>query len=122
MSTILLAGAFGLFEWALARGWEEPVARTITVNVFVFVQIFYLFNCRSLTSSVFHVGLFSNPWVWLGVGIMTVLQILYTYSSFMNRVFESAPIDATHWVLVLAVAVIAYAVVGFEKWIRRRFN
>jgi len=105
MSTILLAGAFGLFEWALARGWEEPVARTITVNVFVFVQIFYLFNCRSLTSSVFHVGLFSNPWVWLGVGIMTVLQILYTYSSFMNRVFESAPIDATHWVLVLVVAV-----------------
>lgn len=122
VSTMLLGGAFGLFEWAMLRGLGEPVARTITVNVFVFVQMFYLFNCRSLTDSVFHVGLFSNPWVWLGAGSMTVLQILYTYSAFMNRVFESAPLDVAHWLLILTVAVVAYAVVGFEKWMRRRFN
>ena len=122
VSTILLVGAFGLFEWALLHGLTEPQARTVTVNVFVFVQMFYLFNCRSLTHSVFHVGLFSNPWIWLGVCMMTVLQILYTYSSFMNRIFESAPLDAIYWALILAVALIAYAIVGFEKWIRQRLG
>lgn len=122
VSAMLLAGAFGLFEWALATGLSESVARTITVNVFVFVQIFYLFNCRSLTHSMFHVGLFSNLWVWFGVSAMTVLQLLYTYTPGMNRVFKSAPIDARHWMLILTVAMVAYAVVGFEKWIRRRLN
>ena len=122
VSTVLLAGAFGLFEWALARGLDQAVARTITVNVFVFVQMFYLFNCRSLTSSVFHVGLFSNPWIWVGVGAMTVLQLLYTYSPAMNRVFESAPLDVTHWAPVLAVAATAYGIVGLEKRLRRKID
>ena len=122
VSLILLAGSFGLFEWALISGLSEATARTVTVNVFVFVQIFYLFNCRSLTHSMFHVGLFSNPWIWFGVGAMIVLQLLYTYTPTMNRVFGSAPIQASHWALILSVALIAYTVVGLEKWIRRRLS
>jgi hypothetical protein len=34
----------------------------LAVNVFVIVEMFYLYKCRSLTQSVFKVGLFSNPW------------------------------------------------------------
>jgi Ca2+-transporting ATPase len=118
VSMLLLAGAFGLFQWMLADGRSEAVARTVTVNVFVFVQIFYLLNCRSMTQSLFHVGLFSNPWVWLGIAGMTLLQLLYTYTAPMNRLFESSPILATDWIMILAVAVIAFAIVGAEKWLR----
>ena len=38
----------------------------MAVNVIVMVLVFYLFNCRSLTRSMFAVGVFSNPWVIVG--------------------------------------------------------
>src|SRR5690606_21994676 len=89
---LLLLGAFGLFEWAQWRGLANDQARTIAVNVFVFGEIFYLFNCRSLVYSVLQMSLFSNPWVWLGVSIMTALQMLFTYWAPMQLMFHSTAI------------------------------
>ncbi|QDU09886.1 putative cation-transporting ATPase F [Gimesia aquarii] len=120
VGTLLLVGAFGLFEWALLSGSSIEEARTIAVNVFVMVELFYLFNCRSLTRSMFQLGLLSNLWVVGGAAIMIVLQLLYTYAPSMNRLFHSTPIGWNWWGWILAVGITAYCVVGFEKWIRRR--
>ena len=102
------------------NGASAAEARTVAVNVFVMVELFYLFNCRSLTKSMFHVGLFSNLWVFGGVGIMMILQALFTYLPAMNRMFHSAPIGPEAWIRILSVAVIAFFIVGFEKWVRQR--
>ncbi len=120
VSTMLLLGAFGLFEWHQKSGGSLDEARTIAVNVFVLVEIFYLLNCRSLTRSVFQIGLFSNPWLVLGAVGMVSLQMLFVYLPVMNRMFHSAPVSAASWLKVLAVALIAYGVIGFEKWLRSR--
>jgi len=90
------------------------------VNVFVMVELFYLFNCRSLTKSMFQLGLFSNPWLFGGVALMITLQLFYTYSSTMNWMFHGAPISLGAWGRIMAAGFIVYLVVGFEKWIRRR--
>ncbi len=129
VSVLLLIGAFGSFEWALGKGGEwrldkaatDAHARTVAVNVFVMVQLFYLFNCRSLTKSMFQMGVFSNLWIWVGVGSMVALQLLFTYSPFMNRFFHSAPIGWDAWWRILLTAVMAYLIVGLEKWIRRKW-
>ena len=118
---LLLAGAFGLFEWELIKGAGIKEARTVAVNAFVMVELFYLFNCRSLTRSMFSLGVFSNPWVFGGITIMLILQGLYTYLPVMNWMFQSAPISIAAWGRILAVGVIAYFAVGIEKWLRRRF-
>jgi magnesium-transporting ATPase (P-type) len=124
---LLLAGAFGLF-WgflgqALAAGKSEPVAlaeaRTVATNFFVFVQLFYMFNCRSLTKSMFEVGVFSNPWIWLGAVVMIVLQIGYTYLPVMNRLFDSTPIGYVPWLWIVGLAFLSYLIVGLEKQVRR---
>jgi Ca2+-transporting ATPase len=120
VGTLLLVGAFGLFEWELMHGADIAEARTVAVNVFVMVELFYLFNCRSLTKSIFRLGFFSNPWVWGGVATMLVLQVLYTYLPAMNWMFHSAPISLEAWGRILAVSVIAFFVVGVEKWARHR--
>ena len=129
VSVIMLIGAFGSFEWALGKGREwgldetaaDAHARTVAVNVFVMVELFYLFNCRSLTRSMFQLGVFSNPWIWFGVGSMVALQLLFTYAPFMNRFFHSAPIGWDAWWRILATAALAYAIVGLEKWGRHRW-
>lgn len=51
VSLLLLTGAFGLFEWNLLQGHSLETARTVAVNMFVFGELFYLFNCRSLRYS-----------------------------------------------------------------------
>ena len=119
---ILLAGAFGLFEYELALGSSESVARTVAVAVFVVVLGFYLLNSRSLTLSMFRIGVFSNPMIWVGIGIMAALQLLYTYLPLMNTLFDSAPISAAQWGRVFVVGFAAYLIVGLEKWVRRSMS
>ena len=117
---IILIGAFGLFEYEINRGASVQEARTVAVNVVIFVELFYLFNARSLTRSPFQIGFFSNPWAIGGSVLMVLLQILFTYAPFMHRLFGSAPMSLILWVDVLVVSLAAFGIIEVEKWLRRR--
>jgi cation-transporting P-type ATPase F len=122
VTLIMATGAIGLFFWHRAQNDLLEEARTVVVNVVVMVQMFYLFNCRSLTHSVMYVGLFSNRWILVGCASMLSAQMLFTYAPFMNQLFHTAPISGQAWLHILAVALCSSAVVGTEKWIRSRFE
>lgn len=119
---LLLVSSFALFRWELARGADIAQARTVAVNVFVVLELFYLFNCRSLTKSVFQLGFFSNMWVFGGAAVMLLIQIAYTYLPVMNRLFQSAPIDLGAWARVVAAGLLAYLIVEAEKWLYVRMT
>ncbi|MGB5340241.1 MAG: cation-transporting P-type ATPase [Gammaproteobacteria bacterium] len=120
VSLLLLFGAFGLFEWVLHQGKGVEMARTAAVNMFVFGELCYLLNCRSLRYSMFRLGVFSNRWLVLGVAVMALLQVFFTYAPAMNRLFGSAPIGMTEWMWILTGGLTIYTVVGTEKWLRCR--
>ncbi|MCA9772525.1 MAG: cation-transporting P-type ATPase [Myxococcales bacterium] len=120
VGVLLLFGSFGLFEWELSHGESEAAARTAAVNVLVIGELFYLFNCRSLTLSMFAVGVFSNRWLLAGVTSMVALQLAFTYAPSMNRIFRSEPIGVTEWALIVGTGLLIYGTVGVEKWLRRR--
>ena len=122
VSIFILAGAFGLFEYELSRGASIEEARTVAVNVVIFVELLYLFNARSLTLSPFQLGFFSNPWAIGGSILMILIQLLYTYAPFMNTIFGSAPIPFILWIDIIAVSLGAYLIVEIEKWLRRKFS
>ncbi len=122
VSGILLAGAFGLFVMEKKMGAHVAQARTVAVNVFVMVELFYLFNCRSLSSSMWSLGPLSNPWVIVGCFGMLLAQLLFTYAPFMNSLFHSAPVGLDSWGRVLLVAVAGYMIVEMEKGIRRKLS
>lgn len=63
VGVLLLAGSFGLVEYAQRTGHRLEEARTIAVNTFVFGEMFYLFNCRSLTAPSWRVSLRTNHFV-----------------------------------------------------------
>jgi magnesium-transporting ATPase (P-type) len=122
VGVLMLVGAFGTFLWELDRHGSVAEARTAAVNVFVMVEIFYLFNCRSLDYSMFYIGVFSNRWIVWGVLVMIGLQGLLTYAPPMNRLFHTASIDAMAWLPILGTAITVYLVVGGEKWLRRQWD
>ncbi|MEN6666019.1 MAG: cation transporting ATPase C-terminal domain-containing protein [Phycisphaerae bacterium] len=68
------------------------------------------------------VGLFSNPWIWIGIAAMVGLQMAFTYVAFMNALFHSAPIGLGAWIRVLGAGLVIYLVVGIEKWIASRLT
>lgn len=116
---LLVGGVFGLFKYALYQGASIEEARTVATTMLVMGELFYLFNCRSLTRSSFKIGFFSNPWVWIGCLLMIGAQILFVQAPFMNRFFHSAPISILEWEEILGVCLLIVAVVGVEKYIRR---
>ncbi|MGK2901554.1 MAG: cation-transporting P-type ATPase [Mycobacterium sp.] len=119
VSTLLVASAWWLFDWELSNGASLPEARTTALNVFVVVEAFYLFSCRSLTHSAWRIGVFSNRWITLGVTAQAIAQLAITYLPAMNTVFGTAPIGIGAWLRIFAVAVAASVVVGIDKRLRR---
>jgi len=121
VSVLMVIATWTLFEWELGKGAPLPEARTVAMNLFVVVEAFYLFSCRSLTHSAWRVGFFSNRWLVFGVAAQALAQIAITYLPAMNTVFQTAPIDAAAWMRIFLVAAGISVVVGIEKrWRARR--
>ncbi|MGK0381041.1 MAG: cation-transporting ATPase F [Flavobacteriales bacterium] len=120
VSILLCVTSFGLYEFELSLGASQTEARTVAVAMFVVGEAFYLLNCRSLKHSFFAVGLNSNPWIWVGIGAMMFLQLLFTYVPIMNLWFSSAPISAEAWLRVFAGGLLIFVLVGLEKHWRFR--
>ncbi|WP_414660281.1 cation-translocating P-type ATPase [Horticoccus sp. 23ND18S-11] len=119
VALIMLGGALGLFLWELRVELAGlAVARTVAVNAIVLVQTIYLFNCRSLTHSVFAIGWFTNRWTLLGALAMLGAQLLLTYAPAMNLLFHTAPLGGASWLRLAGVTAAAFVAVEVEKWIR----
>lgn len=121
VSLFLAGGAFGLFEWELLNGESIEKARTSAVNMIIIGQAFYLLNCRSMTQSMWSLGLFSNPWFWPGVLTMLLAQAAFIYLPVMNWLFHTEPIGLNEWLLTLAAGLVIYAVIGTEKIIAKHY-
>jgi Ca2+-transporting ATPase len=120
VGALLCAGAFAFSEYALKLGKSEGVARSIAVNIFVFGELFYLFNCRSLKTPIYKISFWSNHYLLFGVIGMTLLQIAFTYVPFMNIAFQNAPMSMNDWVYVLIVGVAILFIVEIEKAIQNK--
>ena len=117
---LLVAGAWSIFLTEQARGAELDQARTAAVNLFVAVQVAYLYSCRSLTGAAWRLGLFTNRWILGGVALQLVAQAVLTYAPVMNRVFGTAPIDAGVWLRILAAAAVISVVITVDKHVALR--
>lgn len=115
VGVLMLAGSFGLFLLTLERGGSMAEARTLAMNVFVAIEIVYLFSCRSLHLPLTQVAPFSNLWVWAGVGLQLALQMAITYWPPMNTAFATAPISPLAWAEIATIAAVSLAIVEFAK-------
>ena len=120
VSTLLLIGAFGLFQWSQLQGASIEESRTLAVTLFVVVQSFFLLNCRSLTNSIFKTPINSNPWIWGGIAAMLTAQLLFIYTPVMNTLFQSTPLSLNQWLLMLGYGVVVLLLVEAEKAVWRR--
>ena len=132
VAALMTAGACGLFLWEYFRiVGDTPLtvtrhamalaeAQTICVTTITFTQCFYLLNCRSLRDSFFSQGAFSNPAIFVGIGILLLLQAGFIYLSPLQVLFNSAPLTWHGWIDALLVGAVVLPVISCEKWLRSR--
>jgi len=128
VGALMTAGAVGLFLCEYNADLQDGVApalalaesQTVAVTTIIVFQSIYLLNCRSLTESVYRIGLFSNPYVYFGIAATIGLQLGFVYLPFLNRLFHSHPLDATDWIAPLIVALAGLPAISLEKWFWRR--
>jgi magnesium-transporting ATPase (P-type) len=121
VTVFLVAGSLGLFLWELERGVPLDVARTAAINALVMGEIFYLFNCRRLTAPVVGwSGLVGNRAVLIAIGVLLVLQGLFTYLPVLQALFATAALDAAAWGRIVVFGLVVYGVVELEKALIRR--
>ncbi|KEO71978.1 cation-transporting P-type ATPase [Anditalea andensis] len=119
---LILLFATGLFHYELYLGADKDYARTVTTTTIVVIQAFYLLNCRSLLKTNMEIGFFSNPWIFGGIGLMMVFQVLFIYVPIMNVFFHTLPLNLMTWLRILAAGALVYIIISIEKYFRRKYK
>jgi len=122
VSLLMIAGGFALYFWETLQGSSVELSRTVVVNVLVMCEIVYLFNCRYLVASVCsRQGLLGNRYVLLAVGLLLILQLLFTYLPVMQLLFGTTALDTAAWGRIVAFSLFLFLAIECEKyWLRRR--
>ncbi len=77
INVVLMVGfSLAAFYYYMSDGLEK--ARTAVFIIMAFTQLFNVYNLRNIHKSVFEIGLFSNRYINLAVGISVLLLILVT--------------------------------------------
>lgn len=119
VSVLFLCGVYGIYAYAIDRGYSIDLARTMAVNTLVVMEIFHLFFIRNFYStSLTWKAIRGTKIVWLVVLIVTTAQLAITYIPVLQVIFSTASVPFWDGLLVISVGVALFAIVEVEKQIR----
>jgi magnesium-transporting ATPase (P-type) len=119
VSGLFLAGVFGMFFYAIDRGYEPALAQTIAMNTLVVMEIFHLFFIRNIYgTSLTWTAVRGTPIVWMTVTIIVVAQFAITYLPPLQTVFGTRPVPIVDGFIIVSVGAVFFALVEMEKQMR----
>ncbi len=123
VAVLFVCGVFGIYAYAVDRGYPVELARTIALNTLVVMEIFHLFFIRNIYgTSLTWKAVRGTKVVWMTVIIVTAAQFSITYLPPLQRIFETRPVPLFDGVLVVAVGVALFAIIEIEKQLRLRLR
>jgi magnesium-transporting ATPase (P-type) len=121
IAVLFTFGVFGIYAYALERGYTLELARTIALNTLVVMEIFCLFFIRNIYgTSLTWKAVRGTPVVWLTVVIVTVAQFAITFLPPLQQVFGTQAVPLLDGLLIVGVGVALFAIVEIEKQLRLR--
>lgn len=79
-------------------------ARTAAFIVLACSQLFHSFNCRSMTESLFKIGIFTNKKLIAANLISFGLQMAVIYIPFTRFIFKTEPLGLFDWMLIMFIS------------------
>ncbi|MFT3755310.1 MAG: HAD-IC family P-type ATPase [Pseudoxanthomonas sp.] len=123
VSLLFSAAAFGIFAWAQQRGHDVETTRTMVVNMFCVLEIFYLFSVRYLHGTSFSLqGLRGTPAVLGAVAAVVLVQLGFTYLPWMHALLDSRPVPLFEGIVIVLAGVALLILLETEKWLLRKLG
>jgi Ca2+-transporting ATPase len=126
---ILTQGAFiaicSLFAFLFVLYAENASllrARTAAFIVLSCSQLFHSFNCRSLTESIFKIGIFSNKKLIAATLVSFLLQMAVVSIPFLQKVFKTEALGVFDWALVIIISSLPLWAMEIAKLINRKIK
>ncbi|MDH3210106.1 MAG: cation-transporting P-type ATPase [Burkholderiaceae bacterium] len=123
VALLFVCGVFGIYAYAIDRGYSVELGRTIALNTLVVMEIFHLFFIRNIygTSLTWN-AVRGTKVVWLTVIIITVAQFSITYLAPLQAIFATEAIPFQDGLLIIGIGIALFAIVEVEKQLRLRLR
>ncbi|WP_461520859.1 cation-transporting P-type ATPase [Porticoccus sp.] len=119
ISGLFVCGVFGIFSYAIDRGYSIEMARTLAMNTLVILEIFNLFFIRNIYgTSLTWKAVRGTPVVWLAVISLSLAQLAITYLPALQKVFETEAVSLRDGMIVIAIGVALFVITETEKQLR----
>ena len=113
------AAVFGMFSYAIDRGYPVELARTIAVNTIVVMEVFHLFFVRNIYGTSLTLrAVAGTPAVWTAVVAVVIGQFAITYVPFLQGLFGTAAVSLVDGLAIVGVGIALFAILEIEKQIR----
>lgn len=130
LESVFSLGAYFYVNWLngwpsvplAASGHVYSLATTMSLAAIVFCQIAMVLNCRTVTSSVFKIGLFKNKRVLLGIVCEIAILCMLSYIPFFHSIFNTTPLGLSEWIYLLLLPLPVLLLEEARKKVVRRMN
>lgn len=120
---LFLTGVYGVFNYAIDRGYPLAEAQTLAMNTLVVLEIFQLFFIRNIHgTSLTWKAVRGTRVVWICVLTVTAAQLAVTYVPPLQAMFGTEPVALSDGALIIAVGVVFFALTETEKQMRLAFR
>ncbi|MFW6024463.1 MAG: cation-transporting P-type ATPase [Dichotomicrobium sp.] len=123
VSTLFLVAVFGVYAYAIDRGYPEVLAQTMAMNMLVVLEIFHLFFIRNIYSTSLNWDAAKGTKVvWACVITVTLAQFAITYLPPLQGIFGTEGVPLADGILIVAIGVVFFALIEAEKQMRLAFR
>lgn len=123
VSALFLCGVFGIYTYAVDRGYSEELARTLSMNTLVVMEIFHLYFIRNIYgTSLIWKAVRGTKVVWAATIAIVAAQFAITYAPPLQTVFATQAVSLWDGLLVVAIGIALFVIIETEKQIRLAFR
>ncbi len=119
VALLFMAAVFGVFTYAIDRGYSLQLAQTMSMNMLVVLEIFHLFFIRNLhAASLTFATMAGTKVVWIVVVTITAAQLAVTYLPPFQAILGTEPMAFADGLLIVGIGAAFFALIEIEKRIR----
>ena len=123
VSTLFLAAVFGIYFYAIDKGYDQALAQTMAMNMLVVLEMFHLFFIRNIYSTSLNwTALRATRIVWACTLVVVGAQFAITYLPPLQAVFGTRSVPFLEGLLIVAVGAVFFALIETEKQMRLAFG
>lgn len=116
---VLLRGGWSFNNGNAVNSDLHLKGATFAFALLVLIQMFHAFNSRSLTHSIFQLGIFKNRWLWIAVLTSVLLTLAVTEIPLLQQFFHTAALSLTEWLVLIPLAASVLLVEEIKKYFVR---